>query len=85
MPTRDGRHLSAGLRHQRGGHIVNIASIGGLVTMPGLGAYAVSKFGIVALSETLRKNSPRPSQRSVYRCCARAPCAQTSRTAAFLR
>ncbi len=36
-----------------GGHIVNTASIGGLVTMPGLGAYAVSKYGIVALSETL--------------------------------
>jgi NAD(P)-dependent dehydrogenase (short-subunit alcohol dehydrogenase family) len=36
-----------------GGHIVNTASIGGLVTMPGLGAYAVSKYGVVALSETL--------------------------------
>ena len=36
-----------------GGHIVNTASVGGLVTMPGLGAYAVSKYGVVALSETL--------------------------------
>ncbi|MGH7058491.1 MAG: SDR family NAD(P)-dependent oxidoreductase, partial [Acetobacteraceae bacterium] len=36
-----------------GGHIVNTASIGGLTTMPGLGAYAVSKYGVVALSETL--------------------------------
>ena len=36
-----------------GGHIVNTASIGGLVTGPGLGAYNVSKFGIVALTETL--------------------------------
>ena len=36
-----------------GGHIINTASIGGLVTMPGLGAYAVSKYGVVALSETL--------------------------------
>ena len=36
-----------------GGYIVNTASIGGLVTMPGLGAYAVSKYGVVALSETL--------------------------------
>lgn len=36
-----------------GGHIVNTASIGGLVTMPGLGSYAVSKYGVVALSETL--------------------------------
>ena len=36
-----------------GGHILNTASVGGLVTMPGLGAYAVSKYGVVALSETL--------------------------------
>ncbi len=36
-----------------GGHIVNTASIGGFVTMPGLGAYAVTKHGIVALTETL--------------------------------
>jgi len=36
-----------------GGHIINTASVGGLVTMPGLGSYAVSKYGVVALSETL--------------------------------
>jgi len=36
-----------------GGHIVNTASVGGMVTMPGLGAYAVTKYGVVALSETL--------------------------------
>lgn len=36
-----------------GGHIVNTASIGGLATGPGLGAYTVSKYGIVALTETL--------------------------------
>ena len=36
-----------------GGHIVNTASIGGLVTGPGMGAYNVSKFGIVALTEVL--------------------------------
>jgi NAD(P)-dependent dehydrogenase (short-subunit alcohol dehydrogenase family) len=36
-----------------GGHIVNTASVGGLATMPGLGAYGVTKFGVVALSETL--------------------------------
>jgi NAD(P)-dependent dehydrogenase (short-subunit alcohol dehydrogenase family) len=39
--------------HADGGHIVNTASIGGLATMPGLGAYSVSKHGVVALSETL--------------------------------
>lgn len=36
-----------------GGHIVNTASVGGFITMPGLGAYAVTKYGIVALTETL--------------------------------
>jgi NAD(P)-dependent dehydrogenase (short-subunit alcohol dehydrogenase family) len=36
-----------------GGHFVNTSSMGGLATMPGLGGYAVTKFGVVALSETL--------------------------------
>ena len=36
-----------------GGHIVNTASIGGLVPGPGLGAYNVTKYGIVALTEVL--------------------------------
>jgi len=36
-----------------GGHIVNTSSMGGLATMPGLGGYAVTKFAVVALSETL--------------------------------
>ena len=36
-----------------GGHIVNTASMSGLRVRPGAGGYAVTKFGIVALSETL--------------------------------
>jgi len=36
-----------------GGHIVNTSSMGGLRTSPTLGAYAVTKFGVVALTETL--------------------------------
>ena len=40
-------------KNAEGGHIVNTASIGGLAPGPGLGAYAVSKFGIVALTEVL--------------------------------
>ncbi|HEX6607659.1 MAG TPA: SDR family NAD(P)-dependent oxidoreductase [Chloroflexia bacterium] len=35
------------------GHIVNTASIAGLVSGPGLAAYKVSKHGVVSLSETL--------------------------------
>jgi len=36
-----------------GGHLVNTASMSGLRVRPRAGGYAVSKFGIVALSETL--------------------------------
>lgn len=36
-----------------GGHIVNTASVGGFVTMPGLGTYTVTKYGVIALTETL--------------------------------
>ena len=35
------------------GHIVNTASMAGLVNMPNQGAYNVTKHGVVALSETL--------------------------------
>lgn len=40
--------LSAG-----GGHIVNVASMAGLAVGPWLAPYTVSKFGVVALSESL--------------------------------
>jgi NAD(P)-dependent dehydrogenase (short-subunit alcohol dehydrogenase family) len=36
-----------------GGRIVNTASMGGLATIPTLGGYTVTKFGVVALSEVL--------------------------------
>lgn len=36
-----------------GGHIVNTASFAGLVPNDGLGAYCVTKYGVVALSECL--------------------------------
>ncbi|MDZ7728514.1 MAG: SDR family NAD(P)-dependent oxidoreductase [Dehalococcoidia bacterium] len=36
-----------------GGHIVNTASFAGLVANDGLGIYNVTKYGVVALSETL--------------------------------
>jgi len=35
------------------GHFVNTASMAGLVSMPGMGAYNVTKQGVVALTETL--------------------------------
>jgi NAD(P)-dependent dehydrogenase (short-subunit alcohol dehydrogenase family) len=36
-----------------GGHVVNTASMSGLVAPPRLGAYSVTKFGVVALTEAL--------------------------------
>jgi NAD(P)-dependent dehydrogenase (short-subunit alcohol dehydrogenase family) len=41
------------LEQSGGGHIVNTASLAGLVAMPGLTAYAASKHGVVGLSESL--------------------------------
>jgi NAD(P)-dependent dehydrogenase (short-subunit alcohol dehydrogenase family) len=38
------------------GHIVNTASVAGLTSAPGLGAYNVSKHAVVTLSETLAKD-----------------------------
>jgi len=37
-----------------GGHIVNTSSIAGMFVGPGIGAYSTTKFGVVAISETLR-------------------------------
>jgi NAD(P)-dependent dehydrogenase (short-subunit alcohol dehydrogenase family) len=36
-----------------GGHIVNTASMAGLVAGPGIGPYNAAKYGVVAISETL--------------------------------
>jgi NAD(P)-dependent dehydrogenase (short-subunit alcohol dehydrogenase family) len=41
------------LVEQREGHVVNTASIAGLVTVPGMSQYCVTKQGVVALSECL--------------------------------
>lgn len=43
-----------GMLERRSGHIVNVASLGGLITMPTLGAYSTSKFGLVGFTETLQ-------------------------------
>lgn len=43
------------LRKQHSGHIVNIASIGGLVGYPAVGFYNATKFAVDGLSESLAK------------------------------
>jgi NAD(P)-dependent dehydrogenase (short-subunit alcohol dehydrogenase family) len=42
------------LKAQRSGHVVNVASLAGLLNPPTMGSYNVSKAGVVALSDTLR-------------------------------
>ncbi|MEJ5977472.1 SDR family NAD(P)-dependent oxidoreductase [Novosphingobium sp. PS1R-30] len=47
--------FAADMRAAGRGHVVNVASVAGLfASAPGVSAYAVAKFGVVALSETLR-------------------------------
>ncbi len=45
------------MRQQRSGHIINIASIGGLVGFPGVGFYNATKFAVDGLSEALAKET----------------------------
>ncbi len=43
------------MRQRRRGHIINITSMGGVVTFPGIAAYHGSKFALEGISETLGK------------------------------
>ena len=42
------------IEHKRGGHVVNISSVSGMVGTRGMGTYSASKFAVVGLSESLR-------------------------------
>src|SRR5262245_64302155 len=42
-----------GMRKRRTGHVINIASIGGLAPFPSLGYYCAAKFAVEGLSECL--------------------------------
>ena len=42
-----------GMRARRRGHVLNVASAAAFGSMPGMGAYNVTKAAVVALSETL--------------------------------
>lgn len=43
------------MRQRRKGHILNITSMGGYITMPGITDYCGSKFALVGISEALSK------------------------------
>lgn len=45
------------MRARRSGHIINIASIGGLVGFPGVGFYNATKFAVDGYSEALAKET----------------------------
>ncbi|WP_213989171.1 oxidoreductase [Sodalis sp. dw_96] len=44
-----------GMRGRGHGHVVNVSSVGGLVTFPAVGFYHMTKFAVEGLSETLFK------------------------------
>jgi len=44
-----------GMRARRAGHIVNVTSMGGFITMPGIAFYCGSKFALEGISESLGK------------------------------
>lgn len=47
--------LLPSMRQRRHGHIINITSMGGFITMPGISYYCGSKFALEGISETLSK------------------------------
>jgi len=48
--------FAAAMRARRCGHIVNVSSLAGLVTMGGtIGAYTAAKYGVLGMSEVLRQ------------------------------
>ncbi|MBO9546424.1 oxidoreductase [Caulobacter sp.] len=44
-----------GMRERRRGHIINVTSMGGFITMPGISFYCGSKFALEGISEALGK------------------------------
>lgn len=45
------------MRARRRGHVLNITSMGGYITMPGIAYYCGSKFALEGISETLAKEA----------------------------
>jgi NAD(P)-dependent dehydrogenase (short-subunit alcohol dehydrogenase family) len=54
-PLRVLRAVLPHLRERKSGHILNITSIGGLRTFPGVGIYNASKFALEAIGESLEQ------------------------------
>lgn len=56
------------MRARGRGHVLNVASAAGLASAPGMGAYNVTKAGVVALSETLAAEALRDGVRVTVLC-----------------
>lgn len=54
-PVAMAKAVLPGMRARRRGHIVNVTSMGGFITMPGIAFYCGSKFALEGISETLGK------------------------------
>ena len=49
------RHVLPEMRQRRGGHIVNVSSVGGLMAFPATGYYHATKWAVEGFSESLAK------------------------------
>lgn len=54
-PVAMAKAVLPGMRQRRRGHIVNVTSMGGFITMPGITFYCGSKFALEGISEALGK------------------------------
>jgi len=54
-PVAMAKAVLPGMRERRHGHIVNVTSMGGFITMPGITFYCGSKFALEGISEALGK------------------------------
>lgn len=80
-PMRLSTQFAADMVVRRQGHIVNISSLAGWIAMPGLTAYAASKFGLRGFSEGLRHEvaSFKVNVTTVCPCFSRTPMLQCPR------
>lgn len=80
-PMRLSTRFATDMVARRQGHIVNISSLAGWIAMPGLTAYAASKFGLRGFSEGLRHEVAPANVKvtTVYPCFSRTPMLQCPR------